>query len=541
MKKLWIILTCVALLLAMTPLAAGADAYGLGNVDGEGDITANDALLALQAATNKVALSTAQMLAADVDSKDSVTANDALLILQYATRKIDQFPSQNTGNDTATVDLEGATIIIAGMDSCYFALDGTASSWDQRIVEELETIETELNCKFKLTQYSSTYLTDQCIKATQAGMKFSDIIITNVWQQKSLMAAGALADLNEVDGLDITQSYWDQNARKSMELYGKNFIAFPSLDSPGANANVLFFNKTLAKQTFDKLGQNVSSPEEAGKKLYQMVEDGQWTFEQFRALSRAAVADLTGDGEIDDRNAKDQYGFAGVDIRGGVSYSIFKANGGYFTEKDSDGNVVYALDKESNIAALQTTQDWMLQETSFFNSDRYGNNHLIGIEAFTGGRVLFLGASSGNAENFTDMEDDWGILPYPKKDENGTYAGVADWNTQGFSIPRYAQGKDRENAAIVMDTIARRFQTIRLEQEEYMADQVYRDTNTQRMLDIITQTASVEFCQFGDLKYGGLSVLHYLFDNPVHDAKGRVLTIYGETTAALDTFLNAVK
>ena len=37
-----------------------------------------------------------------------------------------------------------------------------------------------------------------------------------------------------------------------------------------------------------------------------------------------------------------------------------------------------ALDKESNIKALDATQEWLMNETSVFNADKYGNNHQIG-------------------------------------------------------------------------------------------------------------------------------------------------------------------
>lgn len=64
--------------------------YGDTNLNG--DVTAEDALLTLQASTDKVALTDEQKRAADVDGHVTVTASDALLILQYATKKIQQFP-----------------------------------------------------------------------------------------------------------------------------------------------------------------------------------------------------------------------------------------------------------------------------------------------------------------------------------------------------------------------------------------------------------------------------------------------------------------
>ncbi len=74
-----------------TPVDPPVPAFKLGDVDENGDITAADALMALQAVTNKIELTENQKKAANVDGKESLTANDALLILQYATKKLTSF------------------------------------------------------------------------------------------------------------------------------------------------------------------------------------------------------------------------------------------------------------------------------------------------------------------------------------------------------------------------------------------------------------------------------------------------------------------
>lgn len=71
---------------------SAAAASTLGDIDADGHVTASDALLALQAATDKIEFTAVQRAAADVDATPGVTANDALLILQFATQKIAQFP-----------------------------------------------------------------------------------------------------------------------------------------------------------------------------------------------------------------------------------------------------------------------------------------------------------------------------------------------------------------------------------------------------------------------------------------------------------------
>ncbi len=59
-----------------------------GDVDGNGEVTANDALQVLQHATKKITLSADEMERADVDGTAGLTAGDALQILQCATKKI---------------------------------------------------------------------------------------------------------------------------------------------------------------------------------------------------------------------------------------------------------------------------------------------------------------------------------------------------------------------------------------------------------------------------------------------------------------------
>ena len=63
----------------------------LGDIDGDGDIDASDALMALQAATKKIQLNDEQAEAADVNHSGKVDSIDALLILQFSTKKITSF------------------------------------------------------------------------------------------------------------------------------------------------------------------------------------------------------------------------------------------------------------------------------------------------------------------------------------------------------------------------------------------------------------------------------------------------------------------
>ncbi len=69
----------------------GEPVYETGDVSGDGEVTATDALNVLQCATGKVALTPEQEVAADVNQDGNVNTNDALLVLQFATKKITHF------------------------------------------------------------------------------------------------------------------------------------------------------------------------------------------------------------------------------------------------------------------------------------------------------------------------------------------------------------------------------------------------------------------------------------------------------------------
>ena len=61
-----------------------------GDVDGDGNITANDALMILRASVGMETLTPEQSALADVDGDGSVTANDALAVLRYSIGFIDE-------------------------------------------------------------------------------------------------------------------------------------------------------------------------------------------------------------------------------------------------------------------------------------------------------------------------------------------------------------------------------------------------------------------------------------------------------------------
>lgn len=421
------------------------------------------------------------------------------------------------------------TIKVAGLGDCYFDFYASKNEWDRQIRNQLELIEKGMNGKFELAKYKTTDdLADTCIKAHKARTKFADIMVAPLHLQKKLTASKAIQDLNQINGLDLTQSYWDQNARRDMQLYGKNFAALTTLDGTAANANVIYFNKVLAKQ----IGSSDAD-------LYKMVKDGTWTFKAMQNLSSKALNDIDGNPGYSDN---DQFGFGGANLRGSVTYSIFKAQGGSFTSPTKDGGVVFALDMDSNIRALRGMQSWLLKDKSVYHPDKKETDWSRTQKAFTEGRLLFMGWTVDAAENFKNMINDWGILPYPMAEKGGKYVSAFDWDTPCFSVPSQVKKDDLYEAGQALTAIARSFDKIKDLKRAYNTNRVYRDgAKSQEMVDIAGAGATIDFCQFGELGEGGLTTFYYLMNSIDNDPAAMVKARKEKAVLALNNYLKTIK
>ena len=74
-------------------LTLTAQWVALGDINADNKVSPIDALMALQAASEKITLTGTQKLAADVNKNGSISALDALMVLQYASGNITSFPN----------------------------------------------------------------------------------------------------------------------------------------------------------------------------------------------------------------------------------------------------------------------------------------------------------------------------------------------------------------------------------------------------------------------------------------------------------------
>ena len=91
MKRIIATLLAVMIVFSVFGAVTASAEIGYGNVDQKGGVTADDALMVLQATIKKIELDEFQENLAKVSGDSEVTVTDALLILQYAVGKISSF------------------------------------------------------------------------------------------------------------------------------------------------------------------------------------------------------------------------------------------------------------------------------------------------------------------------------------------------------------------------------------------------------------------------------------------------------------------
>jgi len=145
--------------------------------------------------------------------------------------------------------------------------------------------------------------------------------------------------------------------------------------------------------------------------LYQVVRDGDWTWDYYLELAEKLTLDKDKDGTTD------IYG------NGTFAYgSEVFTNGGYIVSEKSDGTYEVTLDDPLCIEALQFTQDLVTGGST--SPLGYGDVH----RAFNEGKVAMVWGEQWNTSagdlNFQTTDIEYGLLPMPKGPDIDHYVNV---------------------------------------------------------------------------------------------------------------------
>lgn len=293
---------------------------------------------------------------------------------------------------------------------------------------------------------------------------------------------GSLIDLMTLPYLDFTSPWWAQGLKEQTTIGGKLYFAAGDISLSLLKTTMcLYFNIELA-ENFDITN------------MYDIVYNGGWTIDKASELSTIVSADLNGDGVM---TTDDRYGFILYD------FNHFNAFIPSFdlsvTEADNEGgyNLVFGNEKVSS--AIERLCSFFHNETgnTFANTQDAGNDGSFQDSlrnAFANGRSLIISAEFNHAEIYRDMENDFGIMPFPKWDENqDEYQTFARNVFNSFGVP--VTCSDTDMAAAVLEAMAsENYRTLTSTYYNTALKTKYaREEEAVRMYDIIRSSIRFNF------------------------------------------------
>ena len=280
------------------------------------------------------------------------------------------------------------------------------------------SVEERLNVKLDLLPGTDSLTDfDASIKTTVlAGDDAYDLISAYQPYALPLALEHCFSNLKNAKYLDFSQPWWNSDYISEITVGDRNiFFMMGDISLLGLkNMSSVYFNKRLYENDFGD--PNI---------LYNAVMDGKWTMDEMIRYSEAVYKDLNGDGQL---NAGDLYGFFATTSKSSEHF-MYDA-GVRSSSRDADGIPIITLNNERTVRFIQKLYQLYYETTgAFVTADNIIDTDMTVM--FTSGYMFFFPGWLYNAQYFRDMEDDYGIIPFPKLDEEQEqyYALVHDGST----------------------------------------------------------------------------------------------------------------
>ena len=354
----------------------------------------------------------------------------------------------------------------------------TGNVIDDAIYQRNMLAEEKYDINITATQYPYADFSKVGSLLKQAGRAQSDdydlyfVVFADAY---SALNEGAMPPASSLPYTDPTKPWYYHAINEGMSINGIMLMAYTAFDkNPGGKC--LVFNKTI----LDDMGEEYP---------YQMVDDGTWTYDEFYSLIEKAAADLDGDGTVSEA---DMFGF----ITSTDDYTDFTYYGSGIKLVDFSGGAPIINQNEQLFdmylkSSEYLTKDYVVLDVfDFFGWS--GDSQNKGIDVFTAGHALFAQTYISSLIRLGDMEDDYGLIPYPKWTESQSqyYCGM-----DGSRIAVPCTGSvDLERVCVVKEYLS--VESLNINYPAYydvsLKNRYVRDQESVRMMEIVTNATTYD-------------------------------------------------
>ena len=342
-----------------------------------------------------------------------------------------------------------------------------------------EAVEKRFNVQLELG-YTGTYaeVSTYVSKTVLAGTDEFDLLMGMAVDTGSLVLKKLFLNWYEIENVNFDKPWWAQSNKNELTVDGVCPLAVSDFNFTSiASTYCMSFNKNLAASY--EMGD-----------LYKIVLDGKWTFDKLLELVKGIYVD---DGN-DKRDNADFYGMA--HSNGSAMNTYLWAFDNPVCVKDEEGipQVAIKTDKINNI--VNDIYDLIYNTGGVYYEADAASGSGYASQMFLAKKAIFVNSSLGSytSEGYRNFEDDYGIIPYPKYDENQKdYLTMADGFHTVLAVPKTV--KDTAFVGTIVEALsAETWKTVTPTFYEIALKTRYlRDAESKEVLDLIIKGTTYDF------------------------------------------------
>ena len=325
-------------------------------------------------------------------------------------------------------------------DELWVSEENTKTQVNSAVYGRYKKIEEQYGVTFKLDTRFDENEIQQWVTTAARVADASDVyhlVATHGTRCPVYAVEGFSADWNRLPYVNVGSDWWSQDAQAQWTtLSGSIYMMTGDISYLSVGQAVgQFFNKDLLRSV------GLDNP-------YQLVRDGEWTYENFKLYVAQLSESLTGD---DSKNiATDSGAYVTGWWRGPINV-IYSAGARWLEVGEDDIKVVGATDH--NLTAVFDEYFAMLKSNTIIIQGNYAD----AWEAFNTKRVGFYDDITLCAKEFSKAGTSFGLLPMPKAsktvEKNYTFANAAT-NTFMVPVAVLSDEKTTEMTSVVLELLA---------------------------------------------------------------------------------------
>lgn len=257
----------------------------------------------------------------------------------------------------------------------------------------------------------TTYLQN----SVNSGDDVYDLVLGHAVQSGVDALNGWFLNWYDVNYMNFEQQWYPQLAVKELTIDNKMFLGVSDLAiSVTENTYCMFYDKVQAESY--NLGN-----------IYEIVNSGKWTVDQLIDFTKDIYLDLDGSATADEN---DFYGFTSNCYSNSNTYLWAFDQPVVKVTPENEINITY--NSEKTIAIIDKIRELYYQPGSLIFAD-----HFKGYDFFRTGHAVFVNGFIGHSVSYyRDFENDYGIIPYPKwNEEQKAYYSMSDGNFSVIAAP----------------------------------------------------------------------------------------------------------